>query len=111
MAPGHSAAGQQRVSIMHATMRYYAGPGAKELADLLERRKADVEAEMRKTPKFVSYSLVRLAEGCVSMTVCHDKAGTDESAKIAGAWVKEHGAGIKVNPPMVSEGTVLVHAK
>lgn len=92
-------------------MRYYTGPGARELADLLDRRRADVEAEMRKTPKFVSYALVRLAEGCVSMTVCQDKAGTDESAKIAGAWVKEHGGGIKVNPPMVSEGTVLVLAK
>jgi len=96
---------------MHATMRYYAGPGAKDLADLLERRKSDVETEMRKTPKFVSYTLVRLAEGCVSTTVCHDKVGTDESAKLASAWIKEHGGGIKVNPPMVSEGTVLVLAK
>ncbi len=95
---------------MHATMRYYTGAGAKDLADLLERRKADVETEMRKTPKFVSYTLVRLADACVSMTVCHDKAGTDESAKMAGAWIKEHGGGIKVNPPMVSEGIVLVHA-
>jgi len=96
---------------MHATMRYYSGPGSKELFDLLEARQADIEAAMRKTPKLVSYTLVRLPGSGVSITVCHDKAGTDESIKLAAAWIKENGGGIKVNPPMVSEGTVIVHTK
>lgn len=96
---------------MHATMRYYAGPGANELFDLLEARKADVEAAMRKTPKLVSYTLIRLPNAGVSITVCHDKAGTDESVRLAGAWIKENASGLKVTPPMVSEGTVIIHAK
>ena len=96
---------------MHATMRYYSGAGAMELADLLEKRKSAVETAMRKTPKFVSYTLIRLPDACVSLTVCQDKAGTDESVKIAAAWIKENGGGLKVNPPMVSEGSVIVQAR
>jgi hypothetical protein len=96
---------------MHATMRYYSGPGAKELFDLLEARKGEVEAAMGKTPKLVSYTLIRLADAGVSVTVCHDKAGTDESVKLASAWIKENGGGIKANPPMVQEGAVIAHVK
>jgi len=96
---------------MHACMRYYSGPGSKELFDLLEARKADVEAAMRKTPKLVSYTLIRLPDAGVSVTVCHDKASTEESVRLAGAWIKENAKGVKVTAPMVSEGTVIVHAK
>ena len=96
---------------MHAMMRYYSGAGAKELFDILEAHKASVETAMRKTPKFVTYTLLRLPDAGVSMTVCHDKASCDESAKIAAAWVKEHAPGTKVNAPFVSEGPVIVHAK
>ncbi len=96
---------------MHANMRYYSGAGAKELFDLLDKRKSDVEAAMRKVPKFVSYTLISTGSGGVSVTVCQDKAGTDESVKIAGAWVKEHAGGLKVSPPSVSEGPVILNLR
>ena len=96
---------------MHATMRYYSGSATKELADLAQRDHSKLEAMMRKAPNFVSYTLLRLPDAVVSITVCKDKAGTDESAKLAAAWVKEAGGHLKVNSPMVSEGTVIVHAK
>ena len=96
---------------MHANMRYYSGPGAKELFDLLEARRSEVESAMGKTPKLVSYTLIRLPGAGVSITVCHDKAGCDESVKLAGAWIKENGAALKVNPPMVQEGPVIAHVK
>jgi len=101
----------REAKVMHATMRYYPGAVAQELADLLEKNQASVEAAMRTSPGFVSYTLVRLPDAVVSMTVCQDKAGTDESVRIAAAWIKEHGAGLNVSAPMVSEGTVLVQAK
>jgi hypothetical protein len=96
---------------MHAMMRYYAGPGSKELADLLEKNKSTVELAMKATSHLHSYTLIRLPDACVSITVCHDKAGCDDSAKRAAAWIKENGGGLKVNPPMVSEGAVIVHVK
>ena len=75
---------------MYAVVRTYSGPGAKELFDLLEKRKAEVEAVMRSVPGLVSYTLVRSAEGGMAVTVCEDKAGTDESTRLAKEWIQEH---------------------
>ena len=68
---------------MHAVIRAYTGSGAKELFDLLEERKSDVESLIRTVKGFVSYSLVRTADGGISVTVCQDKAGADESVQRA----------------------------
>src|SRR4051794_26154200 len=73
---------------MHATVRQYAGPGAKELFDALERSTAEVERIIREVPGFVSYSLVRTADGGLSVTVCQDRAGCAESSRRAREWVE-----------------------
>jgi hypothetical protein len=96
---------------MHAVMRTYSGKGAKELFDLLEKRKADVEKVMRSAKGFLSYSLFRTGDGGVSITVCQDKAGTEDSVQKAAGWVKENASGVGVGPPKVSEGPVVLHAK
>ena len=94
---------------MYGTARYYAGPGAKELADLLEARKSDVEKLIRGVPGFVSYALIRLTDGAAfSVTVCNDKAGCDESTRVAGEWIRSNAADLKPPAPMVSEGEVIV---
>ena len=46
---------------MHAVVRAYSGKGTKELFDVLDKNKADVEKIMRAVKGFVSYSLVRTA--------------------------------------------------
>ena len=48
---------------MHAVVRQYSGPGARELFDALERSKADVERIIRGVPGFVTYSFVRAGDG------------------------------------------------
>ena len=95
---------------MHAVIRTYSGPGAKELFDLLEKKKADVEPLIKGVNGFVSYSLVRTPTGGVSVTVCKSKAGTDESVKVARNWIAENAAKTKVAAPAISEGDVVVHA-
>jgi len=72
---------------MHAVVRTYSGEGAKELFDLLEKRKSDVESLIRTVKGFVSYSLVRTADGGISVTVCQDKAGADDSVQKAKDWI------------------------
>jgi hypothetical protein len=72
---------------MHAVVRTYSGKGAKDLADLLEKRKGDVERIMRGVHGFVAYLMVRTADGCYSVSVCNDKAGTDESIQKARDWM------------------------
>ena len=44
---------------MHAVLRSYSGSGAKELFDILEKNKAEVERLMRAIKGFGSYTLVR----------------------------------------------------
>ena len=90
---------------MHTVIRSYEGSGAIALFDLLEERKEEVGSLIRTVTGFVSYSLVRTADGGVSVTVCQDKAGTGESRQIAREWIQEHGSDLDLSLPTVTEGS------
>jgi len=94
---------------MHAVVRAYSGKGTKELFDVLEKNKADVEKTLRSVKGFVGYTLVRSAEGGFSVTVCKDKAGADESVQKARDWVAKNAPGTVTTAPKVSEGTAILH--
>jgi restriction endonuclease Mrr len=96
---------------MHAVVRTFSGAGAKQLFDLIEQRKAEVEAAIRSVPGLVSYTMARTGDGGITVTVCQDKAGTDESMRIAREWIQKNASGIGANPPAVSEGSVLIQIK
>ena len=51
---------------MYAVVRNYSGSGAKELVDLLEERKSEVESLIRAVSGFVGYLLIRTNEGGVT---------------------------------------------
>jgi hypothetical protein len=93
---------------MYAVVRTYSGAGAKELFNLLEQRKADVEAVMRRVPGLVSYTLVQSAEGGIAVTVCKDKAGAEESTRLAKEWIEEHSSELSSKLPTIDLGSVLV---
>jgi hypothetical protein len=99
-------------SIMDVVVRTYTGKGSKELLSLLEKHKTDLEKIMRSVKGFESYTLARSSEGDggMSMTVCQDKAGTDESVRIAKEWISKNAANISMDAPKVSSGTIIVHA-
>jgi hypothetical protein len=94
---------------MHTIVRSFSGKGAKELFDLLEKNKADVEKTLRTVKGLVSYTLVRSADGGFSVTVCKDKAGTDESLQKAKDWIAKNAASTGVAAPKVSDGSVIMH--
>ena len=96
---------------MHSIARSFSGTGAKEFFDLLEKNKADVEKTMGSVKGLVSYTLVRTADGGFSVTVCNDKAGTDESLQKAKDWMAKNAAGTGVAAPKISEGSVVLHLK
>jgi len=52
---------------MQAVVRTYSGTGAKELLDVLETHKADVERLLRSVNGFVSYTLARSGQGGFSV--------------------------------------------
>jgi hypothetical protein len=43
----------------------------------------------------------------VTVTVCEDKAGTDESSRRASEWVKEN-VSPTANPPAITEGDTVL---
>ena len=92
---------------MYAVVRTYSGQGASELFDLLEQREEDVKALITGVPGFVNYAAVRSGDGGVTVTVCEDKAGTDESSRRAAEWVKENVSGT-TDPPAITEGDTVL---
>jgi hypothetical protein len=66
---------------------------------------------MRGVKGFVSYALVRTAEGGHSISVYKDKAGTDESVQKAKDWIRENASSIGVSAPKISEGSIILHMK
>jgi hypothetical protein len=96
---------------MHAVVRTYSGKGGKGLFDVLEKRKSEVESVIRAVKGFVSYTLVRSADGGFAVTICQDKAGTDESIRVARDWVAKNAGSAGAGAPQVSEGAVIIYAK
>ena len=93
---------------MHATMRYYHGNA--DLADALAARGDEIRSVIGEVAGFRAYYLVRLDDATVSITVCDDAAGTEESTKLAAEWIGENMPDLASTPPMVSSGTVTLNA-
>lgn len=96
---------------MHAVVRNYSGKGSKKLIDVIEKNKTEVEGLLQAINGFVSYYLVRTARGGFSVSVYQDKAGTDESIRVARDWISKNAGNLGTARPTVSEGTVVFHLK
>lgn len=92
---------------MYAVVRSYSGPGASELFDLLGQREEDVKNLIGAVPGFVSYVAFRSGDGGITVTVCQDKTGTDESSRRAAEWVKENVSSM-AGPPVITEGSTVL---
>jgi hypothetical protein len=93
---------------MHVVIRSYSGQGASELFDALAEREEDVKNVISTVPGFISYAAFRHNGGGQTVTVCQDKAGTDESSRRAAEWVKEN-ISVTVDPPTITEGSAVLH--
>jgi len=93
---------------MYTVVRQYSGPGASQLFDVLERQKDEVERLIRGVSGVVSYTLLRTSDGGISVTVCQEKAGADESVRVAADWVRQNAPGA-TSPPRISEGNTILH--
>ena len=96
---------------MHAAIRTFSGAGAMKLVDLLEGRKSEVESIIRSVKGFVSYTMIRTADVATTVTVCQDKAGTDESSRLAREWIGKNAPDLGVSPPTIAEGSISLHLK
>jgi hypothetical protein len=82
-------------------MRWY--QSAANLADAMTTKSDAVRKLVSEVPGFIAYYAIRNGDTVTSVTVCEDKAGTDETTKRAAAWVKENVKGT-IAPPAINEG-------
>jgi restriction endonuclease Mrr len=92
---------------MHVVVRSYSGQGATELFDRLAEREEEVKELISGVPGFVKYAAFRSGDGGMTVTICQDKEGTDESSQRAAGWVKEN-LTATVDPPTISEGSTVL---
>jgi hypothetical protein len=92
---------------MHVVVRSYSGEAASGLFDLMEQREQDITNLISGVPGFVSYAAFRSGGGGTTVTVCQDKAGTDESSRRAAEWIKENLSATD-SPPTITEGATVL---
>jgi hypothetical protein len=93
---------------MYVVVRSYSGQGASELFDLLGQREEEIKSLIGGVPGFVSYAAFRSGgDAGMTVTICQDKTGTDESSRRAAEWVKEN-VSTSGNPPVVTEGSTVL---
>ena len=81
---------------------------AATLADALTSRSQEVEELLRGVPGFVAYYAVRHGAELTTITACDDQAGTQESTRRAGEWVKQHVSESPPGAPEIIEGETIL---
>jgi hypothetical protein len=94
---------------MYVVVRRYTGASA--LVDTMVRKEQEVRELISTVPGFRAYYAARTGGGdaVATVTVCDDKAGTDESTRRAGEWVRANVAGAAVAAPEVTEGETYIN--
>jgi hypothetical protein len=94
---------------VHAVIRSYSGSNAHELFDRLAERRDEVEQLLRGVTGFMSYTIIRGADGGATVTVCQSKEGTDESVQVARDWVADNAGDLGLAPPTITEGEAVLY--
>lgn len=93
---------------MYVVVRSYSGQGSSELFDLMAQREEDIRDLIGGVPGFVSYAAFRSGgDTGMTVTVCQDKDGTDESSRRAAEWVKDN-LDATGSPPEIAEGDTVL---
>jgi hypothetical protein len=74
---------------------------------MLVRHKDEVERLIRGVPGFVSWTLIKIGDTCMTATICQDKAGCDQSKHVARDWLRKN-APNTVSTMQMQEGEVLL---
>lgn len=92
---------------MYAVTRRYTG--AATLIQALDRAPQDVERLMTAVPGFVAYHAIRAGDTLVTVSICQDRAGTDETTRRAAEWVRDNLPAGSVGAPEVTAGEAFLN--
>jgi hypothetical protein len=92
---------------MFASVRKYSG--APKLVDELVSRQDEIKAILKPVSGFHSYYLLNTGDGAMSLTVCENKAGAEESNRLAATWLKDKLPTFATRAPEITTGEVRIH--
>lgn len=96
---------------MHLVVRTYSGPNTTAIFDVIDARQDSIRELLEGVPGFVSYVAGRTADGgAVTVTVCEDEVGTEESSRRAAEWIEENWQGMAdpSDTPAITEATMFM---
>jgi hypothetical protein len=96
---------------MFATVRRYEGIDASHQAELTKMVGETLAPRLSKLPGFSNYFLIDTGNGVMSSIGLFDTSTqASESTRVASEWVRDEKLErILPNPPMVTDGEVIVH--
>jgi len=92
---------------MFASIRKY--NGAPMLTDELVKKQDELKSIFQPVSGFHAYSLVKTGDGAISMTVCENRAGAEESNRVEAAWLKDKLPTFTTRPPEIWTGELRIH--
>jgi hypothetical protein len=92
---------------MFASIRKYSA--APTLVEELVKRHNEIQAVLTPIRGFHAYYLLKSNDGALSMTVCEDRAGVEESNRVASTWLKDKLPMFSTLTPEVTIGELKIH--
>ena len=90
---------------MHATIRVYLGMAGQ--AGRFAAHRVELEQLMGSVPGLLTFHLIETAEGVATVTVCHDRAGSDEATGRLLLWTDDRIPDLAHREPLVVGGEVI----
>jgi len=92
---------------MFASIRKYSA--APKLVDELLKHQDEIKNVLKPVSGFRAYYLLNTSDGALSLTVCENRAGAEESNRVASTWLKANLPTFASPAPEVTVGEVRIH--
>ena len=94
-------------SNMFAGIRKYNGQPL--LAEELFKRQNEIKSVLEPISGFHAYYLIKTGDGAISMTVCDNRAGAEESNRVESTWLKDKLPTFANRAPEITIGELQIH--
>ena len=95
---------------MHAAIRQYQGAPGSVDEEMIRRINEGFLPIIQEASGFRAYYALDAGDGrFATVSVFEDRAGAEESTRMAADWIRENMASLFPNPPEVLQGEVVVH--
>jgi hypothetical protein len=95
---------------MYASVRRYEGVDPGSVEEIVRRAEEGFVPIISKAPGFIAYYFLNVGEGVMAaIAIFEDRAGAEESNRMAAGYIKENLASLFPNPPEITAGEVAVH--